>query len=117
MAFQKVATLESLWSGEMTSVVVQEQQILLINIADTIYAYADVCPHKRTPLSEGSLDGRVLTCATHQWEFDVGTGIGINPDSACLEAFAVKVENGDILVDVEQTPTRDGSVAPRRGKT
>lgn len=103
MAFQKVATLDELWSGEMTSVVVAERRILLINIDDLVHAYADECPHKRTSLSAGSLNGQVLTCATHQWEFDACTGAGINPDNTCLEAFTVKVENGDIFVDVEQS--------------
>jgi nitrite reductase/ring-hydroxylating ferredoxin subunit len=42
----------------------------------------------------------VLTCATYGWNFDVSTGQGINPGKACLESFAVKVENGDILIDV-----------------
>ena len=106
MSFQKVATLEDLWSGEMTSVVVEGKHVLLININDTIHAYEDVCPHKRTPLHAGSLDGTVLTCATHQWEFDACTGAGINPDNVCLEAFAVKVQSGDILVDVDQAQTR-----------
>jgi len=117
MAFQKVATLDDLWSGEMTSVVVGGKHVLLININDIIHAYEDACPHKRTPLNAGSLDGTVLTCATHQWEFDACTGAGINPDNACLEAFAVKVQNGDILVDVDQAQTREGPVAPGREKS
>ena len=105
MAFQKVATLDDLWSGEMRGLVVEGKKVLLLHIDDTIHAYENACPHKRTPLSQGSLDGKVLTCATHQWEFNACTGTGINPDSACLEAFAVKVENGDILVDVGQGQT------------
>jgi toluene monooxygenase system ferredoxin subunit len=117
MAFHKVATLDDLWSGEMTSVVVEGKHVLLINIDDTIHAYEDACPHKRTPLHVGSLDGTVLTCATHQWEFDACTGAGINPDNTCLEAFAVEVHNGDILVDVDQAQTREGPVMPRREKS
>jgi nitrite reductase/ring-hydroxylating ferredoxin subunit len=42
----------------------------------------------------------VLACSTHGWEFDVCTGLGINPKTACLATFAVRVENGDILVDI-----------------
>lgn len=106
MTFQRVATRDDLWSGEMTSVVVAGRRVLLINIGDIIYAYADECPHKRTSLSAGSLNGNVLTCATHQWEFDACTGAGINPDNACLEAFAVTIENGDIFVDVGQKQTK-----------
>ena len=101
MAFQKVASLDDLWSGEMTAVSVEGQHILLVNIDDIIRSYADVCPHMRTRLSQGSLQGRVLTCATHHWQFDARTGRGINPEAACLEEFPVRIENGDIWVDLD----------------
>jgi toluene monooxygenase system ferredoxin subunit len=100
VAFQKVASLDDLWSGEMTAVSVEGQYILLVNIDDMVHAYADACPHMRTRLSQGSLQGRILTCATHQWQFDALTGSGINPVTACLEEFSVRIENGDILVEL-----------------
>jgi toluene monooxygenase system ferredoxin subunit len=100
MAFRKVATLDELWSGEMTALECEGQPLLLVNVDGIIRAYFDVCPHLQTRLSQGSLQRNVLTCATHGWEFDVSTGQGINPRTACLGPVAVKVEDGDILVDV-----------------
>jgi toluene monooxygenase system ferredoxin subunit len=84
----------------MTAVSVKEQYILLVNIDDIVRAYADACPHMRTRLSQGSLRGCLLTCATHHWQFDALTGKGVNPETACLEEFPVRIENGDILVDL-----------------
>jgi toluene monooxygenase system ferredoxin subunit len=72
-------------------------------VEGAIRAYADACPHLGTRLSEGSLNGNVLACATHHWEFDAPSGQGINPRTACLQSFAVQVENGEILVDVNKT--------------
>jgi toluene monooxygenase system ferredoxin subunit len=100
MGFQKVATVDDLWSGEMIALEAEGQAVLLVNVDGGIRAYADVCPHLRTRLSQGSLQRSVLACSTHGWEFDVRTGQGINPKMACLESFPVKVENGNILVDV-----------------
>ena len=100
MAFYKVATLDDLWSGEMAGVEVGGRQILLVNIEGEGRAYLDACPHQRTPLRMGTLRGLILTCATHQWEFDIRTGKGINPADACLEPLAVRLENGDILLEV-----------------
>jgi toluene monooxygenase system ferredoxin subunit len=100
MAFRRVATLDELWDGEMMALETEGQVVLLVNVGGSIRAYADSCPHLRTRLSQGSLQRNVLTCSTHGWEFDVSTGQGINPKMACLESFAVKVENGDILIDV-----------------
>jgi toluene monooxygenase system ferredoxin subunit len=103
MAFRKLATLDDLWSGEMMAVESEGQAVLLVNIDGGIQAYADSCPHLRTKLSQGSLQRNVLTCITHGWEFDVSTGQGINPKTACLDSFAVKVEDGNVLVDINST--------------
>ena len=100
MAFRRVATLDELWDGEMMALETEGQVVLLVNVHGAVHAYADSCPHLRTRLSQGSLRGNVLTCSTHGWEFDACTGRGINPKTACIESFAVKVENGDILIEV-----------------
>jgi len=42
----------------------------------------------------------VLTCQAHLWEYDARSGRGINPASARLTPVAVRVEEGNILVDV-----------------
>jgi toluene monooxygenase system ferredoxin subunit len=104
MAFHKLATLDDLWSGEMTCLEADGRPVLLINLDGDIRAYEDLCPHLRTRLSQGCLRESTLTCATHGWEFDVRTGQGINPRTACLESFAVKVEGVDIFVDVTHRP-------------
>jgi nitrite reductase/ring-hydroxylating ferredoxin subunit len=85
--------------------------VLLINIEDRIYAYADVCPHQKSRLSEGSLLGNALRCARHHWEFDVRTGHGINPRNACLKVFPVTIDGRDVLVDVDGTEPREAAAA------
>lgn len=100
MAFQKIAKVAELWSGEMIALECEGQPVLLVNLDGAIRAYADSCPHLRTRLSEGSLVGNVLVCSTHGWQFDARTGEGINPRTACLKSFAVQLENGDILLDI-----------------
>src|ERR1700712_5212712 len=105
MAFHAVTTLDALWSGEMAACTVGNKRIVLINVVGQIRAYADACPHMRTPLSGGSLNGAVLTCTTHGWVFDVNTGRGINPAQACLTECATMVQGNDILVDMEQSLT------------
>jgi toluene monooxygenase system ferredoxin subunit len=103
MAFSKVAAVDDLWSGEMTTVEIEGRHILLVNIEGEVRAYLDACPHKRTPLSIGMLRGGTLTCATHQWEFDLRSGKGINPADACLEPVDVRLENGNILLEVNHS--------------
>src|SRR5882757_3114405 len=101
MAFQKVAKMEDLWSGEMLGLEVNGERVLLVNVDNRIYAYADICPHQKSPLSEGTLTNKILRCERHHWEFDVCSGSGVNPRSACLKLFPIRVDGEDILVDID----------------
>ena len=101
MAFLKIATLDDVWSGEMIGLTVEGVPVLLINADGALRAFTDVCPHLGTRLSRGSFKQGVLSCATHQWQFDPQTGCGINPQSACLEWLPLKIEAGDIFLDIE----------------
>ena len=100
MAFTRVASVDELWSGEMRGCVVGNRRILVVRIDDATYAYEDRCAHLGVALSQGNLDGHVLTCEAHHWEYDARSGHGINPASARLTPVAVRVERGEILVDV-----------------
>jgi toluene monooxygenase system ferredoxin subunit len=108
MAFLKIATLDDVWSGEMIGVTIEGISVLLINVGGSLHAYIDACPHQKTPLSRGSLRGGVLSCATHEWQFDAQTGCGINPLNACLEPLPLKIQGDDILLELEQL-TNEGN--------
>ena len=56
-------SLDDIWAGEMTAVNLGAADVLLCNLDGTLVAYEDRCPHLASPLSEGALDGGVLTCA------------------------------------------------------
>jgi len=101
VTFRKVASLDDLWSGEMMGLDLDGNSILLVNVDDHIYAYADACPHQKSRLSEGNLMGKTLRCGRHHWEFDVCTGHGINPQNACLKVLPVSIQSGDILLDLD----------------
>ena len=100
MTLQKVAKIENLWSGEMMGLEINGERVLLVNIDNRIYAYADICPHQKSRLSEGTLTDKVLRCARHHWEFDVCSGSGVNPRNSCLKLFPIKVDGEDILIDI-----------------
>ena len=42
----------------MIGLEVDGEPILLVNVDDHIYAYADACPHQKSRLSEGTLTER-----------------------------------------------------------
>jgi toluene monooxygenase system ferredoxin subunit len=108
MSFQKVASIEDVWSGEMLAVEVNGELVLLVNIDNHIYAYADACPHQNSRLSEGTLTNKTLRCARHHWEFDICTGAGVNPQNSCLRVFPVTLVGADILVDLPSAHAKFG---------
>ena len=109
MSFQRAAAAEDLWQGEMLGRVVSGRRVLLLNVGGVPVAFEDRCAHLGVPLSEGRLDGSVLSCRAHKWEYDVQTGRGRNPASARLKPLAVKVEGDGIWVDVESSPKEGGT--------
>ena len=101
MAFQKVCTTEDVWEGEMQAYTVDGTEIVIVHApGDEWRAIQSVCPHQEVELVEGELEGRVLTCRMHLWQFDVLTGKGVNPEHAELALYPLKVEGDDIYVDV-----------------
>jgi toluene monooxygenase system ferredoxin subunit len=83
----------------MCAVRVGATEVLLCNLDGDVFAYADRCPHLANPLSEGDLEDGVLRCAAHEWQFDARTGRGVNPDSAYLHSYRVRLDGDRIFVD------------------
>jgi toluene monooxygenase system ferredoxin subunit len=76
------------------------RKILLVVCDGGVSAFEDRCCHLGLPLGGGRLEGSTLICPAHEWEYDVRTGRGVNPASACLKMFPVTVDRDEILVDV-----------------
>ncbi len=102
-----VATLDELWEGEILDVEVGEDYVLIVHhLGGEIRAYQAICPHQEVLLADGEWDEErgVLTCGGHSWEFDMRTGMGINPSGCRLFEFEVRREGDDVYVGIP----RDG---------
>ena len=106
MSLCKVGTLDDVWTGGKVGVVAGGRPVLLVNVDGVVCAYEDRCRHKGVRLSEGRLDGFVLTCAAHGWQYDARTGHGINPESVVLPRYDVKIVGDDVFVDLPEGETR-----------
>ena len=74
--------------------------IALFNVAGSFFAVDNTCPHAGGPIGEGHLTGEVVTCPWHGWEYDPATGSLEGDPKTHLDVYPIKVENGDVLVDV-----------------
>jgi toluene monooxygenase system ferredoxin subunit len=55
------------------------------------------------PLAEAEFDGTVLTCPSHSWTWDLNTGEPIHPKESALAEYPVKVEDGVVYIDTEES--------------
>ena len=111
MSFVPVARIAEIPSNRGLCVQVAGVDIGLYLVDERVYAMENTCPHAGSPLSEGELEGCVVTCQAHGWPFDVRTGF--DPDDADgfpIPCFAVSVEDGMVHVDLEHR-TNDGRSA------
>ena len=112
--FTEVAKIEELKSGTMKAVIAEGHEILLPRVGDKYYATDNRCPHMKGDLSQGKLEGTVVTCPLHGSQFDITNGRvvrwlkggpiskigGAIKLSKDLMVYNVKVEDGGVLVEV-----------------
>ncbi len=55
---------------------------------------------KPGPLGEGELEGNVVTCPWHGWQYDVTTGKVVMSPSLGVDTYPVEVRGDEIFVDV-----------------
>ena len=74
--------------------------------ADEAYAIEDRCPHKAGPLSQGIVHDRSVTCPLHNWVISLETGKAQGADDGQVRTFALKIENGRLLLDANELVAR-----------
>jgi nitrite reductase (NADH) small subunit len=79
---------------------VGEDSYAVCNAGGEVHALEGICPHAGGPIGQGALHGNTLVCPWHAWEYDCLTGASDVDESLRLAKFAVKVEAGDIFIDI-----------------
>ena len=98
--FVKVAAASEVAApGDMTSVDVGDDQVLLANVDGEVHACDDICSHAYALLSEGDLEGAEIQCPLHGAIFNVRTGKVLTPPAMeDLRTYEVRVEGDDVLL-------------------
>lgn len=98
--FVKMATLEELPPGASKEVEHDGRIFALFNVDGQILVIDGICPHQGGPLAEGMIEGAIVTCPWHGWQFDVRTGQSQISPRIQQASYEVKVEGQDVLVAV-----------------
>jgi nitrite reductase/ring-hydroxylating ferredoxin subunit len=87
--------VDELQPGQAKLVALDEEGVAVYNVGGSFFATADGCTHRNGPLSEGDLDGKIITCPLHGSRFDVTTGEVVRgPATRPVQTYRVTVENG-----------------------
>ncbi|MDH5229973.1 MAG: Rieske 2Fe-2S domain-containing protein [Gammaproteobacteria bacterium] len=111
----KVAMENELALHQMKELKLNGESIVLFRLKDGFYATQNKCPHLFAPLHKGKImDGERIQCKFHRAEFDIRSGksckwanfppgiqmLNMVRGEKDLRTFPVKVENGEVLIDI-----------------
>lgn len=95
----KVASTEEIPVNQHKLIDVDGSDIIVFNVDDNYYALEDVCSHDGSEISSGHVEGGCIVCPRHGAKFDIKTGaVKSAPAYEDIEAFEIKVEDGNIFV-------------------
>ena len=114
--------------GKMHTVQAAGRPLVIVRHEDAIYAFQNLCPHHLAELAKGTLsgtflpsdqgewiyglEGLVVRCPRHAWEFDIRTGQTVcGTDRRRLVTFPATIEDGRVLVVVPVRRRRDAPLA------
>ena len=100
MAFVKVGSVSALANGDVMETKVDGHPYAVCIAGGEVHCLDGECPCTGGPLSPGATRHELLVCPWHGWRFDYRTGVCAYDDSVKVARFPVKVEGGDIYVDV-----------------
>jgi len=96
--YVRIAGMSDVPPGSGLAVEISSRCIAIFNVDGAFFALDNTCAHRGSPLGEGELEGEVVTCPWHSWEYNVRTGISLTTPSASVKTYEVRVDGEDVKV-------------------
>jgi 3-phenylpropionate/trans-cinnamate dioxygenase ferredoxin component len=104
MALVRLCSVSDVPDGEVRRFEVDHRPIAVVNLGEEGFRVVDaICSHAHYFLDEGEVDVDLETieCPKHGSTFDLNTGKPRTlPATVPVQVFPVKIENDDILIEV-----------------
>ncbi len=94
---------DDLKDGGAKSFAHADKRIALFRTARGVFACDNRCPHQGYALVRGDVKDGVLTCAWHNWKFELGTGT-CRHGGENIRTYPVQVRDGQVFIDVTDPP-------------
>lgn len=100
MGFVRTVKVDEVPAGTVRELQVEGKAVALANVGGKFYAINNTCLHRGGPLGQGVLEGKVLTCPWHGWQYDVTNGKVVQNPSVGVDCYAIQVRGQDLFIDV-----------------
>jgi 3-phenylpropionate/trans-cinnamate dioxygenase ferredoxin subunit len=95
-----VMSKDDLPEGTVHKAKVNNLPLIFVMVENTVFCLLNECPHLGCTMHRGELDGYLLKCPCHDWVFDIRSGEFTAAPEITIPVYPVKVENGEILVNL-----------------
>lgn len=96
----RVASASDLVVGKGIEVVAGDRVMALFQTESGLHAIDGVCAHAGGPVGKGMLNGSVVTCPWHGWQYDVTNGKHCLTPRICQQSFPTSIEGDDVFVEL-----------------
>jgi len=101
-SWMRVCGARELAAPGVRTVATPAGQVAVFRLQDgRLLALEDRCPHRGARLSAGTVyDCDKVACLDHGWTVRLADGVVEPPQAGCVRTFAVKIEDGAVLVRI-----------------
>lgn len=100
MAFERAARRGEIPPGQIREFQVAGRAVAIANVDGKLFAINSICLHHGGPLGEGDLEGSLVSCPWHGWQYDVTNGkLTQQPDSG-VKCYTVELRGEEVFVDL-----------------
>jgi nitrite reductase/ring-hydroxylating ferredoxin subunit len=95
-------SIDDIAVGTMKMIKVDGHRVCLVRTRDGLHAIDHACPHEGYGLTQGELDGDLLTCAWHNWKFRVSDGTCVQGEESVRTHPVTVADDGAVQVTINR---------------
>ena len=95
----KVLDAAALAPGQPALVSVDGRDVALFRRGDEVLAIGNECPHQGGSLCDGWVEGDIVVCPLHGWEFDMRSGACMTVPGEDVPRYVTTVQAGAIYLE------------------
>ena len=95
-----VGVVSEIPPGKAKAIELEKFRVAVFNVGGEFFAIKDACPHAEYPLSKGMVCGEEVTCASHNWQFNLRTGKCLRGEVDSIRTFSVLQKDNELWIEI-----------------